>query len=67
MPRYWTVLFLAALAWSAAAPHDWFTWWMEMVPAAAVFIMLAAIPRRFAPTPLCQQVLLALCLPSSTV
>jgi putative membrane protein len=44
--------FLVAFAWSAIAPHDRFTWFLEVVWALAGFIALAATHRRFPLTPL---------------
>src|SRR5438128_170419 len=38
---------LAALAWSAYHPHDYFTWFLEVVPAIAGAIVLAAVYPRF--------------------
>jgi len=39
--------FLAAFAWSAIRPHDRFTWFLEVAPAIAALIALAATYRRF--------------------
>ena len=62
MPKYWTVVFLAAWLWSALAPHGYLTWLLEMLPAAAAFLILAGVSRRFALTPLAYALLLILCL-----
>lgn len=43
----WTALFLAVLAWSAIDPKDRLTWWLEVAPALAGFLVLAATWRRF--------------------
>lgn len=32
--RYaWTAIFVGVLAWSAISPHDYPTWWLEVLPA----------------------------------
>jgi putative membrane protein len=43
---------LAALAWSAVAPHDRLTWWLEVIPVLIVVPLLAATANRFPLTPL---------------
>lgn len=40
-------LVLAVFAWSAVAPHDRFTWWLEVTPAVVALAVLAAIYRKF--------------------
>src|SRR5512133_3760469 len=45
-------LFLAALLWSAIHPHDYFTWFLEVVPALIGFVILIAVSKRFVFTPL---------------
>jgi putative membrane protein len=35
------------LLWSAVGPHDYFTWFLEIVPAIAGFIVLAVTYQRF--------------------
>lgn len=62
MPKYWIVLFLAVLVWSAVAPHDPLTWFLEMLPAAGCFLVLAGTRRWFVFTPLAYALLLVLCL-----
>ena len=48
----WLVVFLAVLAWSAQAPHDYPTWWLEVLPALIGLVILAVTRRRFPLTPL---------------
>ena len=48
----WLVVFLAVLAWSAWAPHDYPTWWLEVLPALIGLVILAVTRRRFPLTPL---------------
>ncbi|NNL95481.1 MAG: DUF2238 domain-containing protein [Xanthomonadales bacterium] len=43
----WAAVFLLVLAWSAVAPHDRFTWWLEALPAMVAFAILAATRVRF--------------------
>jgi putative membrane protein len=38
---------IAALAWSAWHPHDYFTWFLEVVPALVAGVVLIAIYPRF--------------------
>lgn len=39
--------FFAVLAWSAYRPHDYFTWFLEIVPALIALAVLAITYRRF--------------------
>ena len=43
---------LAGLLWSGWAPHDRFTWWLEVAPVLLVLPLLLATARRFPLTPL---------------
>lgn len=43
---------LGVFVWSANGPHDYFTWFLEVVPAVAAFAVLLATHRRFPLTPL---------------
>jgi putative membrane protein len=43
---------LAVFAWSAIGPHDYFTWFLEVVPAVIVFAVMLGTHRRFPLTPL---------------
>lgn len=57
------VLFLLAafaivFAWSAIRPHDYFTWFLEVVPAIIALVVLAATYGRFRFTPLVYTLLL---------
>jgi putative membrane protein len=47
------ILVLSILAWSAWRPADRLTWWLEVFPALAGVILLAATYRRFPLTTLC--------------
>ena len=52
-------MFLAVLAWSAWAPHDYPTWWLEVLPALAALLILAVTRQRFPLTPLAYWLILA--------
>jgi putative membrane protein len=45
-------VFAVVFAWSAVRPHDYFTWFLEVVPAIAALVALALTYRRFQFTPL---------------
>jgi putative membrane protein len=54
-PRYLAALFCvfaAVFVWSAIRPHDYFTWFLETVPAMMGLVILVATYRRFPLTPL---------------
>lgn len=51
-PLSWGVIFGLVFAWSAVGPHDRFTWWLEVLPAVAAIVILAATRARFRLTPL---------------
>lgn len=40
-------LFFAALTWSAIAPHDYFTWFLEVIPALLGLVILIIIYPRY--------------------
>lgn len=48
----WFAVFSAVLVWSAWGPHDYATWWLEVLPALAALILLVATRLRFPLTPL---------------
>jgi putative membrane protein len=45
-------VFAAVFVWSAIRPHDYFTWFLETVPAMMGLVILAVTYRRFPLTPL---------------
>ena len=59
MNAAWLTVFFAVLAWSAWKPHDYPTWWLEVLPALAALLILAATRRRFPLTPLAYVLILA--------
>lgn len=54
----WISIFLSVLAWSAIEPADRLTWWMEVIPALAGFVILIMTRRRFPLTPLLYTLIL---------
>ena len=57
----WTGIFLLVLAWSAWQPHDYLTWWLEVLPALLAVVILAATRKRFPLTPLAYWLILLHC------
>ena len=49
---FWIVSLLAAFIWSVINPHDYFTWFLEVIPAIVGFAILAFTYNRFKFTPL---------------
>ncbi|ANG64648.1 hypothetical protein A8C75_20655 [Marinobacterium aestuarii] len=58
----WLLVFGAVLLWSAIAPKDRLTWWLEVMPALAALALLAATRDRFPLTPLCYGLILLHCI-----
>jgi putative membrane protein len=54
----WLTLFFGVLAWSAWKPHDFPTWWLEVIPALVALVLLAVTRRRFPLTPLAYWLIL---------
>jgi putative membrane protein len=54
----WLGLFFAFLAWSAWKPHDYPTWWLEVLPALIALAVLALTRQRFPLTPLAYWLIL---------
>jgi len=48
----WLVIFFVVLAWSGWQPHDYPTWWLEVLPALVALVVLALTRKRFPLTPL---------------
>jgi putative membrane protein len=48
----WLSIFSIVLLWSAVRPHDYFTWFMEVLPALIALVVMAATYRSFRLTPL---------------
>lgn len=58
----WAIIFGATLAWSAINPEDYFTWFLEVVPALFAVVVLAATCKRFPLTRLAYVLILIHCL-----
>ena len=54
----WVFVFLAVLLWSAIEPADRLTWWMEVIPAIAGFLILLLTRKRFPLTELLYTLIL---------
>lgn len=63
MAKYlWLGCFFATLLWSAIAPKDYFTWFLEVLPALIGIGLLAGTRKRFPLTPLCYLLILLHCI-----
>jgi putative membrane protein len=56
---WWVAIFTAVLTWSAIAPHERGTWWLEVLPALVAFAVLAATRTSFPLTSLAYWLILA--------
>ena len=54
----WVSVFLSVLLWSAIEPADRLTWWMEVIPAIAGFVILLLTRKRFPLTELLYTLIL---------
>ena len=54
----WIVIFFGVLLWSGIHPRDPFTWFLEVAPAMAGFVVIVATYRRFPLTPLVYTLIL---------
>jgi putative membrane protein len=61
-PLAWIAVFVLVLAWSAIAPHDYPTWFLEVFPALAGVAVLWATRRRFPLTRLTYVLILIHCI-----
>jgi len=48
----WLAIFLGVLAWSAIDPHDYPTWWLEVMPALIALLVVIWTRNTFPLTPL---------------
>ena len=55
----WLVVFAAVLVWSGIAPHDYFTWILEVLPALVGVVVLALVWPAFALSRLANWLILA--------
>ncbi|HMC96119.1 MAG TPA: DUF2238 domain-containing protein [Flavobacteriales bacterium] len=56
------ILFVLFLAWSAIAPADRFTWWLEVLPGLIALVVLTITYRRFPLTSLAYTLILVQCI-----
>jgi len=62
MKLLWLAAYGGALVWSAIQPQDYFTWFLEALPALIVFVILAATYTRLRLTTLAYALILMHCL-----
>ena len=62
MKILWLSLYFAVLIWSAIAPKDYPTWWLEVLPALIGLVVLALTYKRFPLTPLLYGLILIHCI-----
>jgi len=55
----WLAIFFSVLTWSAIRPHDYFTWFMEILPALIAIVVLAVTYNRFKLSSLAYWLILA--------
>ena len=58
----WFIIFFAVLIWSAVYPHDYFTWFLEVIPALLGFMVLLLTRNSFPLTPLVYTLILIHCI-----
>ena len=58
----WISIFMAVLLWSGIQPKDYFTWFLEVVPALIGLVVLALTHRSFPLTPLVYGLILFHCI-----
>jgi putative membrane protein len=62
MKILWLTLYFAVLIWSAIAPKDYPTWWLEVLPALIGLVVMAFTYKRFPLTPLLYGLILIHCI-----
>ncbi len=58
MKYVWLGIFTVTLVWSAVAPKDMFTWFLEVVPALIGFVLIVLTYKKFPLTPLLYTLIL---------
>jgi len=58
----WLVVYFTVLIWSAVNPKDYFTWFLEVVPALIAFVVMAFTYKSFRLTPLLYTLILIHCI-----
>jgi putative membrane protein len=54
----WLIVYFVVLIWSVINPHDYFTWFLEALPALIGLLVIAATRTRFPLTPLTYTLIL---------
>ena len=62
MDKLWLLVFVAVLVWSAINPADYFTWFLEVLPAIIGLLVLLATRKSFPLTPLVYVLILVHCI-----
>lgn len=62
MRTAWIAIFFVVLIWSAISPHDYFTWFLEVLPAVIGFAVLALTYKKFKLTNLTYVLILVHCI-----
>ncbi len=62
MDKLWLLVFAAVLVWSAINPADYFTWFLEVLPAIIGLLVLLATRKSFPLTPLVYVLILVHCI-----
>jgi putative membrane protein len=62
MKTLWLFIYAVVLIWSGINPKDYFTWFLEVLPALIGFIVIAATYPRFRLTPLTYLLILIHCI-----
>ena len=61
MDKLWLLVFAVVLVWSAINPADYFTWFLEVLPAIIGLLVLLATRKSFPLTPLVYALILIHC------
>ena len=61
MDKLWLLVFAVVLVWSAINPADYFTWFLEVLPAIIGLLVLLATRKSFPLTPLVYVLILVHC------
>jgi len=62
MKKLWLAVFFLVFIWSAIYPKDYFTWFLEVLPAVAGFVAVAVTYKRFQLTRLAYVLILIHCI-----
>ena len=62
MRTVWIAIFFVVLIWSAISPHDYFTWFLEVLPALIGFVVLVLTYKKFKLTNLTYILILIHCI-----